>query len=74
MEAATRAKTGRITRVPPHKRVIRITISLQPKIHDTALDLVNKAGFGGLSDYVSAHVRRDAKLDAFMVSDAESSK
>lgn len=49
---------------PEHRKVLRINITLPPKLYDAAEDLVKDGGYTGLSDYFQAKIRRDAKLDA----------
>jgi Arc/MetJ-type ribon-helix-helix transcriptional regulator len=47
----------------PHARSIRTTITLTPVLFDACRELVRKGGYNGLSDYLQAKIRRDAKLD-----------
>jgi hypothetical protein len=51
------------TRKPAHRRVVRINLTLPPVLFDAAAAIVKDSGYTGLSDYLQAKIRRDAKLD-----------
>lgn len=52
----------RATRKKKHELAIRTTITLPPLLWDKGQDLVRQGGYGGLSDWVQARIRRDAGI------------
>lgn len=56
----------RNTLKPAREKVVRTTISLAPDIHREASMLLMRLKIGGLSDYITLHVRQDAGLNKFL--------
>jgi len=46
-----------------HEKVVRINISIEPKLLVTAESMIRGRGFAGLSDYIRCRIRQDAGLD-----------
>lgn len=51
------------TRKPTYKKVVRVNITLPPKLHEASESVFTKFGFSGLSDYVQGRLRKDAGLE-----------
>jgi len=47
-------------------RAVRTTISLAPEIHREVEMLILRLKIGGLSEYITLHVRQDAGLNKFL--------
>lgn len=50
-------------RKPRHRRAVRINVTLSPILFDAVGEIVKRSGYSGVSDYLQAKIRRDAKLD-----------
>ena len=48
---------------PSWKRAVRVNVSLHPQLLEVLPDILQKGGYMGLSDYLQARIRRDAKLE-----------
>ena len=48
------------------EKAVRTTISLAPDIHREVELLILKLKIGGLSEYITLHVRQDAGLNKFL--------
>lgn len=51
-----------VPRKHKHRLVLRTTISITPVLMDAFDGIAARGGYTGLSDYVQASIRRDAKL------------
>lgn len=53
-----------VPRKRKHTLVLRTTISITPVLMDAFHGIAARGGYTGLSDYVQASIRRDAKIGA----------
>lgn len=48
----------------PHQSVVRTTVTITPVLFEALPGIISKGGYTGLSDFLQAQIRREAKLDA----------